>query len=224
MTTLYGFDPGSRIADPEDPRRVFAWHICRTWDDKGNVVVYDYLPDDERGIDSTKAHESIRNAAERATNRYLKRIRYGGNTPYFPAWTPEDSETPLPTAWHLEIVFDYGDHPETNSLPAPSESWPVRPDPFSAFRSGFEIRTYRRCARVLLFHHFALEPEVGDDCLVRSTDFCFSDQESNLSGDESQRTRMSLRVRTAAAGRGRMISTGSGTLFFKSPAYRAGSQ
>ncbi len=177
VTTLYGFEASSRIADPDDPRRVFAWNICRTWDDKGNVSVYDYLAGDERGIDTAKTHESNRNTAARTTNRYLKRICYGGNAPYFPVWTAEDPETPLPASWHFEIVLDYGDHPELNPLPAPSESWSVRPDPFSAFRSGFEVRTYRRCARVLLFHHFALEPEVGNDCLVRSTDFRYSDQE-----------------------------------------------
>ena len=27
-------------------------------------------------------------------------------------------------------------------------------DPFSSYRSGFEVRTYRLCQRVLMFHHF----------------------------------------------------------------------
>src|SRR5207244_2201721 len=34
----------------------------------------------------------------------------------------------------------------------------------------FEVRTYRLCRRVLLFHHFADQPNVGLNCLVRSTD------------------------------------------------------
>ena len=29
-----------------------------------------------------------------------------------------------------------------------------RPDPFSSYRSGFEVRTTRLCQRVLMFHHF----------------------------------------------------------------------
>ena len=31
---------------------------------------------------------------------------------------------------------------------------PPRPDPFSTFRAGFEIRTLRLCRRVLMLHHF----------------------------------------------------------------------
>ena len=40
VTTLYGADPASRVADPADPARIFSWQICRSWDDKGNVAVY----------------------------------------------------------------------------------------------------------------------------------------------------------------------------------------
>ena len=47
--------------------------------------------------------------------------------------------------------------------------WAVRPDPFSSHRAGFEVRTYRRCRRVLMFHHFPDLPtgEPGYDGLVR---------------------------------------------------------
>ena len=47
---------------------------------------------------------------------------------------------------------------------------PIRDDRFSHFRAGFEIRTLRRCRRVLMFHHFA---ELGGPTLVRSTDFTY---------------------------------------------------
>ena len=55
-------------------------------------------------------------------------------------------------------------------------AWPVRVDPWSSFRSGFEVRTYRRCRRILMFHHFPAEAGVGSDCLVSSTDFSYSDE------------------------------------------------
>src|SRR5262245_27978203 len=48
---------------------------------------------------------------------------------------------------------------------------PLRADRFSHFRAGFDIRTLRRCRRVLMFHHFA---ELGGPTLVRSTDFTYS--------------------------------------------------
>ena len=49
----------------------------------------------------------------------------------------------------------------------------VADDPFSSYRAGFEVRTYRLCRRVLMFHHFPDEPDVGADCLVRSTDLAY---------------------------------------------------
>ena len=47
----------------------------------------------------------------------------------------------------------------------------MRQDPFSLFRSTFDIRTYRLCRRVLMFHHFPDELDGTADYLVRSTDF-----------------------------------------------------
>ncbi len=178
VTTLYGFDDNSRIAAPTDPRLVFSYRICRTWDDKGNVALYEYVAEDGHGVDHAQAHEANRTDVDRAAQRYLKRIRYGNAQPYFPDWLPAGSETPLPAAWHFDVVFDYGDHHPDTPLPTADRAWPVRPDPFSAYRAGFETRTYRRCARVLVFHHFAAEPGVGDNCLVRSTDFLYSDEQT----------------------------------------------
>jgi hypothetical protein len=112
----------------------------------------------------------------------LKRVRYGNRTPYFPEFAPDQPPTALrdDSDWMFEIVFDYGEHdpdePQPGDDPADSNSqlWPVRNDPFSSYRAGFEIRTYRLCRRVLMFHHFPDEPDVGTHCLVRSTDFTYS--------------------------------------------------
>ncbi|NJP10191.1 MAG: toxin [Leptolyngbyaceae cyanobacterium RU_5_1] len=76
--------------------------------------------------------------------------------------------------WFFEVVFDYGEHDLTNPKPGDAGKWAIRNDPFSSYRSGFEVRTYRLCQRVLMFHHFPGETEVGEDCLVRSTDFTYS--------------------------------------------------
>jgi hypothetical protein len=84
ILTLYGKNSNCRITDPVDPLRVFTWLICETRDDKGNAVLYDYKPDDGAGVDLTRAHErnrGDRNESRRATNRYLKRIRYGNRVP-----------------------------------------------------------------------------------------------------------------------------------------------
>lgn len=181
LTTLYGLDASSRIADPTDPAKVFTYLPCRTFDDHGNLMVYEYVTEDSRGVDATSAHEANRTASTRAAQRYLKRIRYGNAQPYAPDWGETGNEPPLPTLWRFQVVFDYGDHSSAAApTPVPDQAWPVRPDPFSRYRSAFELRTYRRCARILMFHHFPEDTSVGADCLVRSLDFAYSDQQAPL--------------------------------------------
>src|SRR5262249_53240082 len=88
----------------------------------------------------------------------------------------------------FEVVFDYGDwdiptktvHPDPppdgeqesfgleSALGPDVTAVPVREDRFSQFRAGLEVRTLRRCRRVLMFHHFG---ELGGPTLIRSTDF-----------------------------------------------------
>ncbi len=70
----------------------------------------------------------------------------------------------------FEVVFDYGEHDSDAPMPEePGKAWLIRNDPFSSYRAGFEVRTYRLCRRVLMFHHFPDEVSVGQNCLVRST-------------------------------------------------------
>ncbi|MFJ9854733.1 SpvB/TcaC N-terminal domain-containing protein [Streptomyces sp. NPDC101150] len=161
VTTVYGRDAASRIADPNDARRVFSWLICESHDDVGNVVRYEYKAEDDSGVDLDACCERNRTAAGRAANRYLKRIHYGNTVSRL---VSEDSE------YMFEVVFDYGEHDEST---AETRAWTCRLDPFSSYRAGFEIRGYRLCRRVLMFHHFPDEPGVGRDCLVRSTELAY---------------------------------------------------
>ncbi|RPI94809.1 MAG: toxin, partial [Chloroflexi bacterium] len=208
VLTLYGKDKNSRLADSDDPRRIFSWLISETRDDKGNAVIYEYKSEDGEGIDLAQAHERNRgdkNCPNRKINRYLKKIKYGNRTtllddsgqcPRFveqKAWENAN--------WMFEVVFDYdeGHCPDmspdadkchyleaepdaegrtfaqaNSALPSDSHYWPVRQDPISSYRAGFEIRTYRLCRRVLMFHHFTQELRIGD-CLVHSTEFSYSE-------------------------------------------------
>ncbi|MEP0919547.1 FG-GAP-like repeat-containing protein [Leptolyngbya sp. DQ-M1] len=175
ITTLYGKTDKSRIADPANPTHVFSWLICESYDDKGNAIFYRYKledPDHSVGINISQAHERNRTPRSRAANRYLKRIHYGNLTPRQPHEDLDQRQD-----WLFEAVFDYGEHDRTNPIPKEPNQWKVetlRHDPFSSYRSGFEVRTYRLCQRVLMFHHFPDEAGVGWDCLVRSTDFTYS--------------------------------------------------
>ncbi|MET8093017.1 SpvB/TcaC N-terminal domain-containing protein [Micromonospora sp. NPDC005220] len=184
VLTVYGATDDSRISQDG---RVFSWLICETRDDKGNAVVYRYLPEDERGVDLTRPHERHRH---RTANRYLKSIRYGNRVPLLDVSGRRPAAVPAATIeaadWMFEVVFDYGDGHLTGDttdaegrrwVTASVEStraWDRRADAFSSYRAGFEVRTARLCRRVLMFHHFPGEPDVGSDCLVRSTDFGYA--------------------------------------------------
>jgi RHS repeat-associated protein len=177
VTTWYGRTPESRIADPEDPARIFSWLICETHEDQGHVATYRYEPEDGTGVDHGLAHERGRSAAARTAARHPKRILYGNHAPYLPTLAP-DRPWPAPPAdeWFFEVVFDYGEHDATAPEPGDTGAWRTRPDPLSTYRAGFEVRTYRRCERVLMFHHFDGEPGAGANCLVRSTAFDYDEE------------------------------------------------
>ncbi len=193
ITTLYGKDENARIADPDDPSRIFSWLICQSYDDKGNAIVYTYAAENSAQVSLEQPQECNRgdaNSTLRTAQRYLKRTRYGNRTPNRDAakWQATDPAALPNETWMFEVVFDYGEGhyqeqpPDANgniftqatsSLPS-GASWPVRQDPFSTYRAGFEVRTYRLCQRVLMFHHFPGEAGVGSDCLVRATEFTYS--------------------------------------------------
>jgi len=198
ITSIYGAAPECRIADPTDPQRVYEWLLQETFDAFGNHIVYEYARDHpslythhhpELGL--SDIFEQNRNA----TQLYIRRIYYGnlpdplvdeqGN-----AITYSDGSSVGilrgGRRYALEVVFDYGDwpmptlqvHPAPSAeqelfgaaqlVSGPQQPVPLREDRFSSFRAGFEIRTLRRCRRVMMFHHFA---ELGGPTLVRSTDF-----------------------------------------------------
>lgn len=190
VTTWYGKTTDSRIADPADKTRIFRWLICESYDGKGNLISYTYNVDEEAHFSLqtlAATHEYNRTPAARSTNRYLKTIRYGNHAPYMPVLAADKPWPALPSdkAWYFEVVFDYGEghyqeFADRNGLISatrelPNDAVPLhRADPFSSYHAGFEIRTYRLCQRVLMFHHFPDQEGVRDDCLVRSTDFTYS--------------------------------------------------
>ena len=196
ILAVYGLEADARIADPLDPARIFSWLICETRDDKGDAVLYRYKAEDGHGVDLTRAHERNRGAPDdprRGANRYLKRVHYGNRIPLLDAdgcrprfLDRAQIDAQIAAAgWMFEVVFDYGEHDADAPTPredgrvdtagVPLRPWPARVDPFSSFRSGFDVRTARLCRRVLMVHHFPGEADVGRDCIVRSTDFTYPD-------------------------------------------------
>jgi hypothetical protein len=162
VTVVYGGTSNSRIADPAEPSRVFTWLPSRSWNDRGDAMEYVYRSEDDESVPDLLS-ESRRDAT---ANRYLKRISYANLHPFTTGGWPH--------AWHFHLVFDYGDHGTDAPRVEPDRPWRYRADPFSAYRSGFEIRTRRLCRRVLMFHAF---PELGPaPVLTRSTDIDYDEQ------------------------------------------------
>ena len=113
---------------------------------------------------ATAVRETI--AAARA-NRYLKRIRYGNRGPLL------DPDGNRPT--FLDETRPGAARMAVRGRLRLRRARPRRPaagrrrrrgragrTPSPAYRAGFEIRTSRLCRRVLMFHHFADEPGVGE--------------------------------------------------------------
>lgn len=170
ITTHYGKREDARIADPADPTRIFAWLICESYDDKGNAIVYSYKPEDTSLVDRAAPYERNRLITGKFAQRYLKSVRYGNRAP-----RQAGEDLAKRDDWMFEVLFDYGEHDPVAPTTQEVQPWPLRQDPFSLFRATFDVRTYRLCRRVLMFHHFPDELAGTADYLVRSTDFDYKE-------------------------------------------------
>jgi len=157
VASIYGRSTTARIVDPDNADRIFSWLLEETRDGKGNIISYEYKPEDQQNINRAVGIERTRPVA----NAYLKRIYYGNQTP------------DAASGWHFQVLFDYGEHDTRDPLNGPLGVWPGRQDPFSDFRSTFEIRTYRLCRRILMLHSFA---ELAPDwTVVHSTELTYEE-------------------------------------------------
>lgn len=179
--SIFGRNDNSRISDGEG--RIYSWLLSHTNDRYGNAIEYSYQAEDSVAVAvDLAACERNRSEATRSRNRYLKNIKYGNRIPHsrdtasIPASAGITGTVAIAAPWMFEVVFDYE---KRDDLETRNNSWTCRPDPFSTYRAGFEIRSYRLCHRIRLFHHFPNELGGGDaGCLVRST--CFEYKESEV--------------------------------------------
>jgi RHS repeat-associated protein len=137
-TARYGLTALSRIADPQTPQLISQWLLDDTIDNHGNIVRYTYKPEDGVGVPAT----IYNHGRDDRTNRYLERIQYGNYD--------DGAEQ-----FAFEVVFDYGEYDPPD--PTPVRAWSARPDPFSTYRAGYEVRTYRLCRRIMMVHHLPAE-------------------------------------------------------------------
>ncbi|WP_456462530.1 SpvB/TcaC N-terminal domain-containing protein [Reichenbachiella sp.] len=168
LTSVYGQSRSGCISDPNNDKNIFEWFLEKTYDDKGNCLTYEYKEEDQTNIPVNPAEKHRLNGLSKISNTYLKRIYYGNTVPV----NRLNGELEAANRWLFEAVFDYGEH-DSDSHYNEQALWSCRKDPQSTYRSGFEIRTYRLCKRVLMFHHF---DELGSHpYLVASTNFDYEE-------------------------------------------------
>ncbi|THC91814.1 hypothetical protein EYZ11_008729 [Aspergillus tanneri] len=168
-TTLYGRTTSSRISCSEKgisstDDEIFTWFSCDVYDSFGNYMVYSYKSEDGAGMSNSDVC---------TTQRYLKSIKYGNRRPNrdLETWEAQLLDPNRDIGyWMFEVILDYGEHNKEFPTTKAVNKWELRNDPFSIHTGGFEVRTYRLCSRVLMFHHIPEELEL-QDCLVASTTF-----------------------------------------------------
>lgn len=152
---LAGSDP-TVIAKPSltDRNKIFSWKLSRTEDSFGNHIEYEYIRD------QGKKHESD---SAKWDQLYLKQIRYVDYT---------DSAGNIQYLVTVDFLYD------NDTAPPGGGTKKERPDPFSEYRSGFQIRTSRRCQWVVVKTH----PTPGQEQLVRAYEFVYLDERTDLPG------------------------------------------
>jgi RHS repeat-associated protein len=182
VTIIYGKSAQARIADPANPNRIFEWLIERSFDDRGHLVEYEYKKENSQGITTGYAHTKNRLAPDGTllyTNTYLTRVYYGNRQ----SFTNRAAQGGYTGGFLFETAFDYGEYDDNKPWLGEVKEWNYRPDAFSNYRAGFEIRTTRLCRRVLLFHHIPDDgARKGYDGLVSSTEFGYNTNTHDTAG------------------------------------------
>jgi RHS repeat-associated protein len=178
VVTFFGINEECRISDPQDDKKIFEWLPEISFDDKGNCIIFTYKQEDKENVPASLYEQYRLNGTAVFTNRYVKRIKYGNKIPFYPGYVTDPDNVnsmyapttaqAIPSDFMFELVFDYGEHIEYSS--EETKEWTCRKDAFSHYKAGFEIRTYRLCERVMMFHQFD-ELNAGARTLVRSLGF-----------------------------------------------------
>lgn len=170
IVSVFGESDEAKLVSPVpgEEIRTFKWNLEYTYDDKGNFARYFYKKENGNQVPASLFEKNRQSSLAPFTNSYLKAVKYGNIVPWY-----EGEE--LPDDFLFEVVLDYGEHDKDIPTPAEPIEWPARKDSYSDYKPGFEVRTYRLCRRILMFHHF--EEELGiKDYLVRSLDFEYDEQ------------------------------------------------
>ncbi|OQW39773.1 MAG: hypothetical protein A4S08_06030 [Proteobacteria bacterium SG_bin4] len=149
LISTYGSAEPSKIctvSDPAEVSHIFSWRLTETTDPFGNRIVYEY-------------HRDRSNENRKWDQLYLERISY------------VDLEGSNQAPFLVTVEFIYDDQPAPAGI-IPEVSTKTRPDPFSDYRAGFEIRTRFRCKWIIVRTH----PEKNQVTPVRAYELIYLDE------------------------------------------------
>ncbi|MEE9929063.1 SpvB/TcaC N-terminal domain-containing protein [Microvirgula aerodenitrificans] len=133
----------AQITDPASPGHIARWLIEESLFPNGEHVLYRYVAEDSTGISDSR---------DQTAQRYPDRIDYANLTAsptfYLFGTLPDDA------GWLRTLKFDYGQRPADDQPPPTWDTtgvWACRPDAFSDYRFGFELRSHRLCRQLLAF-------------------------------------------------------------------------
>lgn len=181
ITTFFGSRAITRLSDPDFEYRVYRWLPDLSYDDKGNVHIYEYKVENLNNVPKSVYEIHRHDGYQKFSNVYLKSVHYGNYKPFYEsvavAFKPNITAVYTTVQkFFYSTVFDFGEHDITTPTPVEVNSWTYRKDAFSQYNAGFEIRSYRLCSRVLFFSHFS---ELGiSPYLTHSIDFTYKFQGS----------------------------------------------
>lgn len=152
-----------RISDPENNKKVAIWLLEESLSPTGEHIGYHYLAEDGEGLPEPLPEWEL--GRKRNAQRYLSKITYGNLEQHESLYLASLSVLPQ-EGWLFSLVLDYGERGNNLDEIPPFDipengQWLVRSDIFSRYEYGFELRTYRLCRQVLMYHHFP--EQLGED-------------------------------------------------------------
>jgi RHS repeat-associated protein len=171
IISIFGITSEGQISNPDHPEQIFCWLLQEAYDPVGNHQIYKYKKEDAVNVPDFSYEKNRTIGAQ----RYLTKVLYGNEKPIADSiLTGQEPDSLIKsTVWLFEIIFNYGefnfcfdDHSYSDQT---TKDWEYRSDPFSTYEAGFEIRTYRLCKDVLLFHRF------GERLLVQSSTYRYDE-------------------------------------------------
>ncbi|NHB98281.1 SpvB/TcaC N-terminal domain-containing protein [Photorhabdus stackebrandtii] len=143
------------LTNPQNDQQIAQWLLEETVTPTGEHVSYQYRAEDEANCDDNEKTRHPNTTAQ----RYLVQVNYGNVKPQTSLFIL-DNTPPAPEEWLFHLIFDHGER-DTSLYAVPTwdtgtAQWSVRPDTFSRYEYGFEVRTRRLCQQVLMFHRTTL--------------------------------------------------------------------